>query len=368
MSGSSSGDVITTMNSAKEKFVKLAQSQPQTSRGGFGKQKWGSAISGAVLLLVGVLGYKPMLQAIKALKSLNNVAEIINLVLPTVLYIKDVILEFVYEWNPNAGNLAPNSSQYYDRFGRLTSEGRRRLYNSQQTRISLGITGREEMALARAEKQRSENMATVKTQLDILQRAMDQSVYLGGKTDVAPANIPSDLKDKINIFLKFCKSVQDANQAEYLILKKAIDRVSSKFDPMQKIQAQNLLSNIRNDISSLQGTIAEYSSSAIVLDHIQRKRKLQMTLGPTLKRMQALESLGISKAALITGKNGVLAQLSRIRHEEASALQKLRVEYREKIQLLDNPDLAQKEFAFPVDTKATKLPLPPLPPTAPTSA
>jgi hypothetical protein len=244
----------------------------------------------------------------------------------------------------------------------------RRLYNNQQTRVSLGISGNEDLALSRAEKQRSENMATVRTQLEILQKSMDQPVYLGGKTDVAPANIPGDLQNKINEFLKLCKSVQDANQAEYLILKKAIDRVSASFDPVQKIQAQNILSNVRNDMASLQSIIAEYSSSAIVMGHLQRKRKLQMVLGPTLKRLQALEGLGISKAALITGKNGVLAQLSRIRHEEASALQKLRKEYQEKMQLLDNPDIAQKEFAFPVDTKATKLPLPPLPPTAPTSA
>ena len=207
-------------------------------------------------------------------------------------------------------------------------------------------------------------MATVRTQLEILQKAMDQPVYLGGKTDVAPANIPNDLQNKINIFLKLCKNVQDANQAEYLILKKAIDRVSASFDPVQKIQAQNILSNVRNDIAALQSIIAEYSSAATVMQHLQRKRKLQMVLGPTLKRMQALESLGISKAALITGKNGVLAQLSRIRHEEALALQKLRKEYLEKSQLLDNPDIAQKEFGFPVDTKAIKLPLPPLPPTA----
>jgi hypothetical protein len=39
----------------------------------------------------------------------------------------------------------------------------------------------------------------------------------------------------------------------------------------------------------------------------------------------------------------------------------------EKTQLLDRPDIAQKEFAYPVDTRALKLPLPPLPPTAPTS-
>jgi hypothetical protein len=38
----------------------------------------------------------------------------------------------------------------------------------------------------------------------------------------------------------------------------------------------------------------------------------------------------------------------------------------EKIQLLDRPDIAQKEFAFPVDTRATALPVPPLPPTVPT--
>ena len=232
-----------------------------------------------------------------------------------------------------------------------------------------GSTHTRELAFAlkEAEKQRVENMATVRTQTEILQRAMDQTVYLGGKSDVAPNMVPKDLENKINVFIKFVKSVQDACQAEYLILKKAVDRAGSKLDAVQKIQVQTLLSGVRNDMSVLQSLISEYSSSALVMEHLQRKRKLMMTLGPTLKRMQALESLGISKAALITGKNGVLQQLSRVRHEEASALQKLRKEYMEKTQLLDRPDIAQKEFAYPVDTKAIKLPLPPLPPTAPTS-
>ena len=363
-----SGDTSNIVGNTQEKFVKLAQGTPQATMGGYAAQTWGGGgISIAVLALITILGIKTLGPAIKGLATLNNMSEIINLILPGALAIRNIVIEFVYQFG-DVGDKAPNSSQYYDRAGRFTAEGQRRLYNNQQTRITLGINTKEDLALARAEKQRSENMATVRTQLEILQKSMDQSVYLGGKTDVAPANIPGDLQNKVNEFLKLCKSVQDANQAEYLILKKAIDRVSASFDPVQKIQAQNLLSNVRNDIASLQGIISEYSSSAIVMGHLQRKRKLQMVLGPTLKRLQALEGLGISKAALITGKNGVLAQLSRIRHEEASALQKLRKEYQEKMQLLDNPDIAQKEFAFPVDTKATKLPLPPLPPTAPTSA
>jgi len=345
--------------------------QTTTAPGAFSAQKWASGIGAIVTIIVAILGGRAISASIVNLvrAPLNNISEIVNLVLPAALTVKNFIFEFIYDWNPNAGNQAPTSAQYYDRTTRrFSAEGLRRLYNNQQTRVSLGISGNEDLALSRAEKQRSENMATVRTQLEILQKSMDQPVYLGGKTDVAPANIPGDLQNKINEFLKLCKSVQDANQAEYLILKKAIDRVSASFDPVQKIQAQNILSNVRNDMASLQSIIAEYSSSAIVMGHLQRKRKLQMVLGPTLKRLQALEGLGISKAALITGKNGVLAQLSRIRHEEASALQKLRKEYQEKMQLLDNPDIAQKEFAFPVDTKATKLPLPPLPPTAPTSA
>jgi hypothetical protein len=363
-----SGDTANIVGNTQEKLIKLAQGTPQATMGGYGAQTWGGGgISIAVLALITILGIRTLGPAIRGLASLNNISEIINLILPGALAIRNIVIEFAYQfWD--AGDKAPNSSQYYDRAGRFTAEGQRRLYNNQQTRVTLGINTKEDLALARAEKQRSENMATVRTQLEILQKSMDQSVYLGGKTDVAPANIPGDLQNKVNEFLKLCKSVQDANQAEYLILKKAIDRVSASFDPVQKIQAQNLLSSVRNDIASLQGIISEYSSSAVVMEHIQRKRKLQMVLGPTLKRMQALEGLGISKSALITGKNGVLAQLSRIRHEEALALQKLRKEYQEKMQLLDNPDIAQKEFAFPVDTKATKLPLPPLPPTAPTSA
>jgi hypothetical protein len=373
-------------DNTKKSFVshdnfRLSQYNQQVGTETYANQQWAALFGTLATALVAFLGSKGLVAAFRglgrpgatgnpfaSLSASSLIADIVNLVLPIAEFIKSFFIEVFNAFSPGSANYAPNSALYYDRNTRqLSAEGKRRLYNHQQVRVSLGISNEENLALARAEKQRMENMATVRTQTEILQRAMDQTVYLGGKSDVAPNMVPKDLENKINVFIKFVKSVQDACQAEYLILKKAVDRAGSKLDAVQKIQVQTLLSGVRNDMSVLQSLISEYSSSALVMEHIQRKRKLMMTLGPTLKRMQALESLGISKAALITGKNGVLQQLSRVRHEEASALQKLRKEYMEKTQLLDRPDIAQKEFAYPVDTKAIKLPLPPLPPTAPTS-
>jgi len=348
---------------------RYAQYNQQTTAGGFGWQKFYGAVGGVVAIIIAAASSGPIIRAISALRHAGDVTTLVNLLLPALLFVKNFFIE-VWQGVTTVGwgNLAPTSAEYYDPATRqFSAEGLRRLYNNQQVRIALGITNIEDMALARAQKQRTENMATVRTQTDILQKSMDQNVYLGGKSDVAPGAVPNDLKNKIDVFLKLVRSVQDAAQAEYLILKKAVDRVYNKLDPMQKIQAQNLLSEVRNDMSVLQALISEYSSSALVMDHIQRKRKLMMKLGPTLKRLQALEGLGISKASLITGSNGVLQQLSRVRHEEASALQKLRKEYIEKMQLLERPDIAQKEFAIPTNTTSLRLPLPPLPPTAPTS-
>ena len=366
--------------SSFDRNIKLAQYNQQIGNESYNAQKISAVLGTILTAVVAFFGSRGLVQALTkvGVPATNNpfgrmavsnlISDIINLIMPLAELIKSSLLEIFNEIFPGVmSNYAPTSSQYYHRgTRRFSEEGKRRLYNHQQVRLSLGISNQEDLALARAQKQRVENMTTVRTQTDILQKAMDQNVYLGGKSDVAPGLIPLDLQNKINIFLKFVKSVQDACQAEYLIMKKAVDRASGKLDGIQKIQAQNVLSEIRNDMSVLQSLISEYSSSALVLDHIQRKRMLMMTVGPTLKKLQALESLGISKAALITGKNGVLQQLSRIRHEEGSALQKLRKEYMEKIQLLNRPDIAQKEFAFPVDTRATALPVPPLPPTVPT--
>jgi hypothetical protein len=368
---SGSGDVG-HYSSINDQFVKLAQYNPQTSTAGFDTQRWLGLISPVVVILVTALGAAKFRDAVIKLARASDFSTLINLVGPALLFVKNFVIECWQQASKLGwGYTAPTSAEYYTQSttspGTFSAEGLRRLYNNQQVRIALGISNVEDMALARAQKQRAENMATVRTQTEILQKNMDQNVYLGGKSDVAPGAVPNDLKNKIDVFLKFVRSVQDGAQAEYLILKKAIDRVYNKLDPMQKIQAQNLLSEIRNDMSVLQSLISEYSSSALVMDHIQRKRKLMMKLGPSLKRLQALEGLGISKAALITGSNGILQQLSRVRHEEASALQKLRKEYLEKMQLLERPDIAQREFAIPTDTTSIRLPIPPLPPTTPTS-
>jgi len=356
-------------NSGKEFSFRLAQYNQQTTAGGFDIQRVFSAIGGVVAIIVAAASSGAVIGALRALRTAGDVTTIVNLIGPALLFLKNFIIEFWQGFTTIGwGTLAPTSAEYYNPATRqFSAEGLRRLYNNQQVRIALGISNVEDLALSRAQKQRAENMAAVRTQTDILQKSMDQNVYLGGKSDVAPGAVPSDLKNKIDVFLKFVRSVQDGAQAEYLILKKAVDRVFNKLDSMQKIQAQNLLSEVRNDMSVLQALISEYSSSALVMDHIQRKRKLMMKLGPSLKRLQALEGLGISKAALITGSNGILQQLSRVRHEEALALQKLRKEYIEKMQLLERPDIAQREFAIPTNTTSIRLPIPPLPPTTPTS-
>jgi hypothetical protein len=72
--------------------------------------------------------------------------------------------------------------------------------------------------------------------------------------------------------------------------------------------------------------------------------------------MDTMKKLGIPMSNIIASPNGILSQVGRIRNEEQQALNKLREEYEEKMQLLKNPDIVASLVKYPTDTGVTKLP------------
>jgi hypothetical protein len=87
-----------------------------------------------------------------------------------------------------------------------------------------------------------------------------------------------------------------------------------------------------------------------------RKRILLQKLKPLQTQLDTMKKLGIPMSNIIASPNGILAQVGRIRYEEQQALDKLRNEYQEKMQLLKNPDIIAPMMKYPTDTGVTKLP------------
>ena len=64
-------------------------------------------------------------------------------------------------------------------------------------------------------------------------------------------------------------------------------------------------------------------------------------------------------ANIIASPNGILSQVSKIRIQEQEALEILRKEYYEKMDLLKNPDKISPMIKLPTNTGLTKLPTSP---------
>jgi hypothetical protein len=90
--------------------------------------------------------------------------------------------------------------------------------------------------------------------------------------------------------------------------------------------------------------------------HLMRKKILLQKLKPLQTQLDTMKKLGIPMANVIASPNGILAQVGKIRNEEQQALEILRKEYDEKIELLKNPDAILPMVKYPTDTGVTKLP------------
>jgi hypothetical protein len=359
-------DTTNRINSSNS-FVKIGQYSPQTQADTTTGLRYGlvldvvAIITTSLALFSGGTG-KAILDTLKAGKAFDV---IITGVIMIISFIKNYVQQICVQFGWGYNKRAPASSLYFDKDGKLTDDGKQRLINAKNTRISLGFSIQEDNALAKATLQRSLNKTAVQTKLDALTKQMNQNVFLGDKTDSTPNMLPEQLQTKVKEFVDFVRQVEKSTRAELRIAETAIARGMSKYDPNQKIQAQNVLAEIKSDLIYFQSLISEYSSSALIMANLQRKRKLLQKLGPIQKRVALLQKMGISGAALITSPEGLLQQVSRIRQEEAEALSKLRAEYQKKIDLLRNPDKAQSQFNIPTETGTTKIPSPPLPPTQP---
>lgn len=361
-------DPETARESSNNSLIRLSQYFPQNQANTPNKVRVGVAldilamVAVALALWAGGTGKAIM----SVLRSGGAIDVIVTGAIMLGSFIKNYVQQIVQQFGWGSyGKKAPAASQYFDRNGNLTNDGKQRLINAKNTRISLGFSIQEDNALAKATLQRSLNKTAVQTKLDALTKQMNQNVFLGDKTDSTPNMLPEQLQTKVKEFVDFVRQVEKSTRAELRIAETAIARGMSKYDPNQKIQAQNVLAEIKSDLIYFQSLISEYSSSALIMANLQRKRKLLQKLGPIQKRVALLQKMGISGAALITSPEGLLQQVSRIRQEEAEALSKLRAEYQKKIDLLRNPDKAQSQFNIPTETGTTKIPSPPLPPTQP---
>jgi hypothetical protein len=93
-----------------------------------------------------------------------------------------------------------------------------------------------------------------------------------------------------------------------------------------------------------------------IAGHLMRKRILLQKLKPLQTQMDTMKKLGIPMSNIISSPNGILSQVGRIRGEEQQALDKLREEYYQKMQILKNPDKIAPLTKYPTDTGVTKLP------------
>ena len=120
-----------------------------------------------------------------------------------------------------------------------------------------------------------------------------------------------------------------------------------------------MLSALQKDLIEIQAKKVEWGTFAPIAERMARKRRFLQKLKPLQTQLDTLKKLGIPMANIIASPNGILSQVSKIRKEEQDALEILRKEYYEKMDLLKNPDKIDAMMKLPTDTGATKLPLSP---------
>ena len=279
-----------------------------------------------------------------------------NMLAPLVLGIKNVYIELAVQSNPKLGNRSPRSDYYFDQNGQLSEIGKQRLANNQETMIALGIADQDAMALSKFSVQKEYLMKQLRTKEENLKSAEQQVVQLGGaKTDYTVGDLPEDFQKKLKDFLDFCTKIEPQFKAALNIFKNASKNMQN-LSPDQQTQATGLLAEFESDLIEIQKKKSEWSSMKNIAAHLMRKRILLQKLKPLQAQMDTMKKLGIPISNIIASPNGILAQVGKIRNEEQQALEKLRQEYDEKIELLKNPDKILPMVKYPTDTGVTKLP------------
>jgi hypothetical protein len=278
-----------------------------------------------------------------------------NMIAPLILGIKNVFFEFVNQGKPGSGSAAPQSSYYFEN-GKLTELGKQRLANNQETMIALGIADQDAMALSKFSIQKEELLKQLRTKEENLKTSEQQIVQLGGsKTDYTVGDLPLDFQKKLKDFLDFCAKIEVQFKAALNIFRNASKNMSN-LKPDQQTQATGLLAQFESDLLEVQKKKSEWSSMKNIAGHLMRKKILLQKLKPLQTQLDTMKKLGIPMSNVIASPNGILSQVGRIRSEEQQALDKLRTEYYEKLELLKNPDIVSPMMKYPTNTGVTKLP------------
>lgn len=283
----------------------------------------------------------------------------IKLLGPAVIGVKNSLIEVFMELNIVGGN-APQSSLFYDNNGNLTDQGRLILSNNRETMIALGVSDADAAAFGRFAVQRTYFMEQLRIKEDNLQAAESQAVQTGNprQPETTVGDLPVDFQAKLKDFLNFCTQIENQFKANVNLLRNALKNTKN-LDQAQQAQASGLLSALEKDLIEIQSKKSEWSSMENIAEHMMRKRQFLQKLKPLQTQLNTLKKLGIPMANIIASPNGILAQVGKIRSEEQQALDKLRKDYYEKMDLLKNPDKISPMMKFPTNTGLTKLPTSP---------
>jgi hypothetical protein len=287
----------------------------------------------------------------------RNWPAIVNAILPVMSIFISNLQEFLLQTNA-IGKNAPQSSMFFDpKTGKMTQQGLQIMANNQETMISLGIADEDAMALSKFRIQKQELMSQLSKKESSLELSESQTIQTGGgNKETTVGDLPADFQVKLKDFLDFCEKVELQFKAALNIFRNAINNNQQNYNDVQKTQAQGLLAEFEKDLKEVQAKKSEWSSMKNIAGHMMRKRILLQKLKPLQTQLDTLKKLGIPMSNIIASPNGILSQVGRIRSEEQQALDKLRKEYHEKMQLLKNPDIIAPMMQYPTDTGMTKLP------------
>jgi hypothetical protein len=342
-------------------FSKMAQRTPQqgTTRPGDDKTKAYmlnalGIISSIGTFIVGAIFAKDVVASL--LRDPKEWSTIVTGVIALLLGFKNNVIELFMQLNLVGGN-APQSAQFFDNAGNLTALGAQRAANFQEAMIALGVSDQDAMALGKFRVQKTYLMEQLSTKERNLQAAETQAVQVGGGSQVnTVGDLPQDFQNKLKDFLDFTTKVETQFKAILNIYRNAINNNMQNFNEVQKTQAMGELAEFQKDLIEVQQKKSQWSSMKNIAGHMMRKRILLQKLKPLEKQLDTMKKLGIPMANIIASPNGILSQVSRIRNEEQQALDKLRKEYYEKMELLKNPDKIAPLVKLPTDTGVTKLP------------
>lgn len=284
---------------------------------------------------------------------------LIKLIGPVVNLLKNSLIEVFLELNIVGGN-APQSSLFYDNNGNLTDQGRLILSNNRETMIALGVSDADAAAFGRFAVQRTYFMEQLRIKEDNLQAAESQAVQTGNprQPETSLGDMPADFQTKVQEFVTFASQIEKLFIANVNLLKNALNNTKN-LDQAQQAQANGLLSALQKDLIEIQAKMVEWSTFAPIARRMAEKRRLLQKLKPLQTQLDTLKKLGIPMANIIASPNGILSQVSKIRIQEQEALEILRKEYYEKMDLLKNPDKISPMIKLPTNTGLTKLPTSP---------